>query len=313
MLDDGQREVEVKLPGRFQGDAAGGRRAEGGSGRRRGGVRLKLRAAGWMSSLGVSCVAAAGVKGRSEGDGGVRPSGSARGQRSRYESHRACGQTLRRLMAPDQSLGRPAGPCHTRPPRIWQPAFHTRRLGFGRSGGRGSFPVHAPRRFEPEKNRHGSARFLDAPAPRGRRPLRPSGPPLEPEDGSVHLRHPQQHPHPRSRPDGADAAPRAAGDFRHGRSRRPRALRGHQAPGRRRRGRCGQALGAVLRELPLAGRHAHQLEDDLRLDPASAQGGRDPGRRRSGPHEEGAPDARREKEKLERALGGIRTWAARPT
>jgi hypothetical protein len=46
-------------------------------------------------------------------------------------------------------------------------------------------------------------------------------------------------------------------------------VRRHQAPGagsdRRRRARFGSAL----RQPPLAGRHAHQLEDDLELDQAS--------------------------------------------
>ena len=44
--------------------------------------------------------------------------------------------------------------------------------------------------------------------------------------------------------------------------------------------RCGQAFGPVLRQFPLARRHADELEDDLRLDLAPAQGRRDPRRRR---------------------------------
>src|SRR5262249_58909594 len=50
----------------------------------------------------------------------------------------------------------------------------------------------------------------------GWRPLRPSGPPLEPEDVGIHLRRPQQYPHHRPRPVRADVAPRATGGERHG-------------------------------------------------------------------------------------------------
>ena len=38
---------------------------------------------------------------------------------------------------------------------------------------------------------------------------------------------------------------------------------------------AAQALGPVLHQLPLARRHADQLEDHLGLDPAAAQGRRD--------------------------------------
>ena len=82
---------------------------------------------------------------------------------------------------------------------------------------------------------HGAARLQHAPALGSWRSLRPSGPPLEPEDGGVHLRHPQQHPHHRPDAVRADAAPGAAGDQRHRRARRPRPVRRHQAPGAGRR------------------------------------------------------------------------------
>ena len=62
--------------------------------------------------------------------------------------------------------------------------------------------------------------------------------------------------------------------------RRPRAVRRHQAPGFGHRCRCCQAFGPVLCQLPLARRHADQLEDDFQFDPAPAQARRDARRRR---------------------------------
>src|SRR5436190_15119448 len=56
-----------------------------------------------------------------------------------------------------------------------------------------------------------ASRLFDASAVGSWRSLRPSGPPLEPEDGLVYLRHSQQHSHRRSRPDRADAASGPAG------------------------------------------------------------------------------------------------------
>ena len=55
---------------------------------------------------------------------------------------------------------------------------------------------------------------------------------------------------------------------------------------------AAQAFGPVLRQLALARRHADQLEDDLQLDPASAQARRDARRRSPGLHQEGAPEPR---------------------
>ncbi len=66
-----------------------------------------------------------------------------------------------------------------------------------------------PRRIQPRVHRHGR-RFLYASAPRSGRPFRSPVAPLEPEDAAVHLRHAQQYPHHRSRPDRAGAAPGAA-------------------------------------------------------------------------------------------------------
>ena len=103
------------------------------------------------------------------------------------------------------------------------------------------------------------------------RAFRPPVASLEPEDGALHLRRPQLDPHHRPRPDRAAAAPGAEGRLRHRRQGRPGAVRRHQAPGGRGDRRRGQALGAVFRQLPLARRHADQLEDHFRLDLAPAQ------------------------------------------
>ena len=56
-----------------------------------------------------------------------------------------------------------------------------------------------------------------------------------PKMGELHLRHPQQHPHHRPRPERADAAPGAAGRERHRRQGRPHPVRRHQAAGAGRR------------------------------------------------------------------------------
>src|ERR687887_54409 len=91
--------------------------------------------------------------------------------------------------------------------------------------------AHGSAAAQPEKE-NGSTGFFHAPALGGWRSLRPSGPPLEPEDGGIHLRHPQQHPHHRSRPIRSDAAPRVAGGERHGRERRgPPPFRGPKPRG----------------------------------------------------------------------------------
>ena len=157
----------------------------------------------------------------------------------------------------------------------WQP---------GRSG---SFAHTFPEEPTGELN-HGATRFLDASAARSWRALRPPVAPLESEDGGVHLRRPQQHPHHRSRPDRAAAASRAAGGQRHRRQGRPHPVRRHQAAGAGRRRRGGQALGAVFRQFALARRHADQLEDDLGLDQAPA-----PARRDARPPARPAPTPRR--------------------
>src|SRR5262249_6613544 len=76
--------------------------------------------------------------------------------------------------------------------------------------------AHGSAAAQPE-NDHGASRLFHAPAVGGWRSFRPSGPPLEPEDGGIHLRHPQQHPHHRPCPVRPNAPPRAPGGERYGR------------------------------------------------------------------------------------------------
>ncbi len=78
--------------------------------------------------------------------------------------------------------------------------------------------------------------------------------------------------------------------------------------------RCRQALGAVLRQLALARRHAHQLEDHLQLDraPEEDRGNARPSEAASGYTKKERLTLSREKEKLERALGGIRDMGGLP-
>ena len=104
-----------------------------------------------------------------------------------------------------------------------------------------------------------------------------------------------------------------AGDPRRRRRRRARALRRHQAPGAGGDRRSGQALRPVLCQLPLARRHADQLQDDLAVDQAAARA-----RRAHQPAEETGLTKRelleltRDRDKLERALGGIKEMGGLP-
>ena len=170
--------------------------------------------------------------------------------------------------------------------------------------------AHKSAADQPE-NDHGAARLLHAPAVGSWRAFRPSGPPLESEDGRVHLRHPQQHPYHRPRPDRADAAPRARGGERHRRQGRPHPVRRHQTAGAGRHRRGGQEVRAVLRQFALARRHADQLEDDLAVDQAPAQARRDAQLERGpGLYQEGAADAARASATSSTARwAASRTWA----
>ena len=72
-----------------------------------------------------------------------------------------------------------------------------------------------------------------------------------------------------------------------------------------------QALRAIFRQPPLAGRHAHQLEDDHQFDQALALSGRAGfWQRRASPRKSCCISPA--SATLERALGGIRIWAAVP-
>ena len=130
-------------------------------------------------------------------------------------------------------------------PACWKRGFGLRR----RTGRRSSI--------------YGASRLLHASALGSWRPLRPPDPPLEPEDGALHLRLAGQHPHHRPLADHAAAAPGAGQGARSGGRGRPGAVRRHQAPGFRAGGHGRQALRAVLRQPPLARRHADQLADHL--------------------------------------------------
>ena len=106
---------------------------------------------------------------------------------------------------------------------------------------------------------------------------------------------------------------RVAGGQRHRRQGRPHPVRRHQAPGAGRRRRRGQALRAVFRQLALARRHADQLEDDLRLDQAPAAARRDArlGRGHAYTKKERLT-LQRERDKLDRSLGGIKDMGGLP-
>ena len=155
------------------------------------------------------------------------------------------------------------------PDARWQTAFSRSRGG---STGKGRRPMALPA--------FNMRQLLEAGCHFGHQSHR-----WNPEDGAVHLRRPQQHPHHRSGADGAAAAPGARQGQRRGGRRRPRAVRRHQAAGLRRHRRRRQALGAVLHQSPLARRHADQLEDHLPVDPPpqAARGDCWPARPRAAP------------------------------
>ena len=92
-------------------------------------------------------------------------------------------------------------------------AIHTRgRRPRGQPSGGGK-PPHCLVEVQPVKLRsshHGSARFLYASATRSRRPLWSPEASLEPEDGTLHLRRAQRHPHPRPVADRPGPEPRSA-------------------------------------------------------------------------------------------------------
>ena len=74
-------------------------------------------------------------------------------------------------------------------------------------------------------------------------------------------------------------------------------------------------VGHAVRQPPLARWNAHELPDDLQAahPPQGARGARLRRRGRLRLHEEGAAHPRRERDKLEKTLGGIRTMARVPS
>jgi small subunit ribosomal protein S2 len=102
------------------------------------------------------------------------------------------------------------------------------------------------------------------------------------------------------------------GRVRYGGQGRPRAVRRHQAPGAGRIAECRQALGAVFRQFALARRHADQLEDDFgsikrlrKVDEMLNSGAQ-------GLTKKERLMLSRERDKLEKALGGIKDMGGTP-
>ena len=130
-----------------------------------------------------------------------------------------------------------------------------------------------------------------------------------PEDVAVHLRRAQQDPHHQSRADGAavQAGDRVRAQARGG--RRHAAVRRQQARGARGDRDRSAALRHAVREPALARRHAHELQDDSPVDQAPAASSRSCTEADGSSTEFTKKEMLklvREREKLERALGGIK-------
>ena len=168
-------------------------------------------------------------------------------------------------------------PSHQTQPPAPHGVEHTRgpfRPGRCRQGHRPAGPRRrGPRRKEPTGGRHRAVRF-DAATARGRSPLRPPDPALEPQDEAVHLRGAQRDPHHRPGPDRPAPRRRPRVRARDRRPRRPGPVRRHQeaGPGARRPG--GDPRQPAVRQQALAGRHAHQLRHDQEADRACSSSSR---------------------------------------
>jgi len=116
-----------------------------------------------------------------------------------------------------------------------------------------------------------------------------------------------------TRADGADAAQGPGGREQYGRRRRAHSVRRHQTSGAGRHRRGRQEIGAVLRQFALARRHPDQLEDDLgsikrlrKLDEILNSG------EAQGYTKKERLTLTRERDKLNRALGGIKDMGGLP-
>ncbi len=209
----------------------------------------------------------------------------------------------------DRGLGAAPGRSRSRPPagpnRVGAtiPAVSDHPLPGGEAARR-RCPARAGLRSAPPDvqpqpiRRSARVRSHDARAARGRRPLRPPDPTLEPQDAPVHLRRARRHLHHRSAADDGASARRPAVRVEHRRAQRHRALRRDEeaVPGRRRRARPPRR--DALREPPLAGRPAHQLPHHPGADrrPARAAPAEDRGPARSAAPEGAPVDALRARE-----------------
>ena len=105
----------------------------------------------------------------------------------------------------------------------------------------------------------------------GRRPLRAPDPLLESQNGSLHLRRPQQDSHYQPGAHGSRFQPGAGTGQTSGHVRQQDFICRHQARGGQDCQRTGRARRYALRQPPLAGRDAHQLQDHSRLYQAPAR------------------------------------------
>ena len=154
-------------------------------------------------------------------------------------------------------------------------------------------------------------------AARERRPLRAPDPALEPEDEALHLHRAQRHLH--HRPAAVAVLHRPRLRVRQGdrRARRHDPVRRHQEAGPGGHRRAGHPRRHALRQPALAGRHAHQL---LRPSTSGCSGSRSSRRstssdvRRLRHDQEGScSSCSREKDKLDKTLGGIRDMSRVPS
>jgi hypothetical protein len=168
----------------------------------------------------------------------------------------------------------------------------------GRRAGRciarriGLHPQGGPRGVTGRRKTYGGTCRHHAAIDRGRRAFRPPDPPLEPAHEAVYLRRAQRRSHPRPVADRAAVRARARFRLRHRGRRAARCC--SSAPSARRRKPIAEPCAQVrpaFRQPPLAGRHAHQLEDHLWFDQAPEDPGRAAFGRHARPHQEGsAPD-----------------------